>query len=423
MNVLGSCVTGYGEDLVKSVPSRFGHGRNDCSLYECPPFQQRCFFHFDIGGQDMKATFIENGVIKRLEINEACSSGCGSFIETFANSLNYSVPDFSKKPEIQASVRFRYTLHCLCNSKVKQAQREGASVADISAGLGYSIVKNCLNKVLKLKDIKELGNHIMVQGGTFRNLSVIRALELELGKEVMVTDYPELMGAYGAAKYASKKFEMGQTTTVKLATISELKEYSERKTVCKGCENNCTVTQFKFDNDNKFYSGNKCEKIFNNSGEATVKGANQHTEKYDLLFNRAVLEDGKITLGVPRTLGMYENYPFWHSLLTECGIRIVLSDKSTMAMYETGIGTVMADNICFPAKLVHGHIYNLVDKRVDRIFIPYVVFENKEDEKTNNSYNCPIVTGYSDVIKSAINPQEKFEFLLTRPHLHLPIKS
>ena len=417
MNVLGSCVTGYGEDLVKKAfHLDSGMVETIAHYMSAHHFNKDVSFILDIGGQDMKATFIENGVIKRLEINEACSSGCGSFIETFANSLNYSVPDFSK---IALQSKHPCDLGTRCtvfmNSKVKQSQREGASVADISAGLGYSIVKNCLNKVLKLKDIKELGNHIMVQGGTFRNLSVIRALELELGKEVMVTDYPELMGAYGAAKYASKKFEMGQTTTVKLATISELKEYSERKTVCKGCENNCTVTQFKFDNDNKFYSGNKCEKIFNNSGEATVKGTNQHTEKYDLLFNRTVLEDGKITLGVPRTLGMYENYPFWHSLLTECGIRIVLSDKSTMAMYETGIGTVMADNICFPAKLVHGHIYNLVDQKVDRIFIPYVVFENKEDEKTNNSYNCPIVTGYSDVIKSAINPQEKFGIPVDSP--------
>ena len=417
MNVLGSCVTGYGEDLIKKafqldvgMVETIAHYMGACH------FNKDISFILDIGGQDMKATFIENGVIKRLEINEACSSGCGSFIETFANSLNYSVPDFSKialKSKYPCDLGTRCTV--FMNSKVKQSQREGASVSDISAGLGYSIVKNCLNKVLKLKDIKELGNHIMVQGGTFRNLSVIRALENELGKEVMVTDYPELMGAYGAALYAHKKFEMGQTMPVKLAIMSESKKYSERKTVCKGCENNCTVTQFKFDNDNKFFSGNKCEKIFNNSGETVAKGVNLHTEKYDLLFNRPVFEEGKITLGIPRTLGMYENYPFWHSLLTECGIRIVLSDKSTMAMYETGISTVMADNICFPAKLVHGHIYNLAEKKVDRIFMPYVVFESKEDEKTHNSYNCPIITGYSDVIKSAINPQKKFGIPVDSP--------
>ncbi len=417
MNVLGSCVTGYGEDLIKKAfHLDFGMVETIAHYMGAYHFNKDVSFILDIGGQDMKAAFIENGIIKRLEINEACSSGCGSFIETFANSLNYSVPDFSKialKSKHPCDLGTRCTV--FMNSKVKQSQREGASVEDISAGLGYSIVKNCLNKVLKLKDVKELGGHIMVQGGTFRNLSVIRALEIELGKEVMVTDYPELMGAYGAALYARKKFEAGQTMPVKLATISEPKEYSERKTVCKGCENSCTVTHFKFDNNNKFYSGNKCEKIFNNSGETAVKGINLHTEKYDLLFNRTVLEKGKITLGLPRTLGMYENYPFWYSLLTGCGIRIVLSDKSTMTMYETGIGTVMADNICFPAKLAHGHIYNLVDKKVDRIFMPYVVFENKEDEKTNNSYNCPIVTGYSDVIKSAVNPQDKFGIPVDSP--------
>lgn len=417
MNVLGSCVTGYGEDLIKKafhldsgMVETIAHYMSACH------FNKDISFILDIGGQDMKAAFIENGVIKRVEINEACSSGCGSFIETFADSLNYSVSDFSKialKSKHPCDLGTRCTV--FMNSKVKQSQREGASVEDISAGLGYSIVKNCLNKVLKLKDIKELGSHIMVQGGTFRNLSVIRALEIELGKEIMVTDYPELMGAYGAALYARKKFETGQTRPVRLAAMAESREYSQKRTVCKGCENNCTVTHFRFDNDNVFYSGNKCEKVFNNSGETVAKGANLHTEKYDLLFNRPVLEKGKITLGIPRTLGMYENYPFWHSLLTRCGIRIVLSDKSTMAMYETGISTVMADNICFPAKLVHGHIYNLADKKVDRIFMPYVVFEDKEDDKTSNSYNCPIITGYSDVIKSAVNPKHKFGIPVDAP--------
>ncbi len=256
----------------------------------------------------------------------------------------------------------------------------------------------------------------MVQGGTFRNLSVLRALEIELGQEVMVTDVPELMGAYGAALYACKKFTEGETHIVKLEELAKPKEYKTSKSVCHGCENNCTVSHFKFNNGERFYAGNKCEKIFTNSGSNIIKGTNMHTEKYELLFDRPTVEDDTtITLGIPRILGIYENYPFWHRLFTDCGIKLVLSDKSTMKMFETGIATVMADNICFPAKLSHGHIYNLIDKKVDRIFMPYIVFENKEDTQTNNSYNCPIVTGYSDVIKSAISPEKNFNIPIDAP--------
>lgn len=418
MNVLGSCVTGYGEDLIKKAfQLDFGMVETIAHYMGAYHFDEDISFILDIGGQDMKAIFIENGIIKRLEINEACSSGCGSFIETFANSLNYSVPDFSiialesKRP---CDLGTRCTV--FMNSKVKQAQREGATVADISAGLGYSVIGNCLNKVLKLKDYKELGDHIMVQGGTFRNLSVLRTLEIELGKEVMVTDAPELMGAYGSALYARKKYKTNETKSAKLSEIAKPKEYTTSKSICRGCENVCTITRFKFENGERFYAGNKCEKIFTNSGSKVKKGANMHTEKYDLLFERPTIENkNAIQLGLPRILGTYENYPFWHKLFTECGINIVLSDKSTMQMFETGISTIMADNICFPAKLSHGHIYNLIDKKVDRIFMPYIIFENKDDAETNNSYNCPIVTGYSDVIKSAINPEKNFNIPVDAP--------
>ncbi len=417
MKVLGSCVTGYGEDLIKKAfQLDVGMVETIAHYLGAYHFNKNVSFIFDIGGQDMKAVFIENGIIKRLEINEACSSGCGSFIETFAKSLNFEVADFSKialQSKNPCDLGTRCTV--FMNSKVKQAQREGASAADISVGLGYSVIKNCLNKVLKLKDTKELGEHIMVQGGTFRNLPVIRALEIELGREVMITDFPELMGAYGAALNAKRSFETGKTIPVSLTHVAEPQPYTERKTVCKGCENNCTVTQFKFANGNTFYSGNKCEKIFSNSGEKQRKGTNQHAEKYSLLFDRPAVENPLLTLGIPRTLGTYENYPFWHTLFSVCGIKLQLSDKSTMKQYETGIGTVMADNICFPAKLVHGHILNLVDKKVDRIFMPFVVYENKEDKDTINSYNCPIVSAYSDVIKSAMNPEENYGIPVDAP--------
>lgn len=417
MKVLGSCVTGYGEDLIKKAfQLDIGMVETIAHYMGAYHFNEDVSFILDIGGQDMKAVFIENGIIKRLEINEACSSGCGSFIETFAKSLNYEVSEFSK---IALQSKHPCDLGTRCtvfmNSKVKQAQREGASPSDISAGLGYSVVKNCLNKVLKLKDTKELGDNIMVQGGTFRNLPVIRALEIELGKEVMVTDFPELMGAYGSALYAKRKFDLGKTLPRKLSEIAKPQSYTERKTICKGCENNCTVTLFKFVNGNRFYSGNKCEKIFTNSGEELEKGANIHAEKYNLLFDRPAVENPILRLGIPRALGIYENFPFWHTLFSSCGIKMELSDTSTMKQYETGIGTVMADNICFPAKLVHGHILNLIDKKVDRIFMPFVVYEKKEDEKTVNSYNCPIVSAYSDVIRSAMNPAENYDVPLDSP--------
>ena len=423
INVLGSCVTGYGEDLIKKAFNLDAGIVETIAHYSGSyHFNKDVSFILDIGGQDMKAVYIDNGIIQRLEINEACSSGCGSFIETFAKSLNYSVPDFSEialKSKNPCDLGTRCTV--FMNSKVKQSQREGASVADISAGLGYSVVKNCLVKVLKIKDTDELGDHIMVQGGTFRNLSVIRALEHELGREVMVTDYPELMGAYGAALNAQRRYDDGKTKPVKLRSLSRPQEYTSRKSVCKGCENNCTVTRFNFENGNRFYSGNKCEKIFSNRGEETIKGINQHSKKYSSLFEKKddnVIpneSDIALTLGIPRALGIYENWPFWKTFFNECGIKTVLSDRSTMSLYEKGIGTVMADNICFPAKLTHGHIFNLAEKGVDRIFMPYVVYEKKDDKKANNSFNCPIVTGYSDVIKSAINNEEKFGIPLDSP--------
>jgi len=414
--VAGSCVTGYGEDLLKKafdmengVVETIAHYTAACH------FEPKVSFILDIGGQDMKAAFIENGTIKRLEINEACSSGCGSFIETFAQGLNYNVADFA---EIAGSSKHPCDLGTRCtvfmNSKVKQFLREGASVADISAGLGYSVIKNCLNKVLKLKDFSEMGDYIMVQGGTFRNQALIRAFELETGKTVIVTDYPELMGAYGAALFSQK-----QTVEIArpLSDFVKAESYTNKRTLCKGCENQCSITRFTFDNGNSYFAGNKCEKVVSNLGSLHLSGTNMYTEKYNLLLARPTtsVKKDSITIGIPRALGIYENYPFWHSLFTNCGFNVQLSDTSTMKLYETGIKTVMADNICFPAKIANGHILNLMGKNVDRIFLPFVVYENKEDKSTVNSYNCPIVSGYSEVIRSAINPTAKKQIPFDSP--------
>ncbi|MEN6618010.1 MAG: acyl-CoA dehydratase activase-related protein [Rikenellaceae bacterium] len=407
LKIAGSCVTGYGEDLIKKACNlNWGMVETIAHYTAACHFNPNVSFILDIGGQDMKATFIENGVIKRLEINEACSSGCGSFIETFASSLNYNVSDFSKIACTSANpcdLGTRCTV--FMNSKVKQFLREGSQIADISAGLAYSVIKNCLNKVLKIKNVSGLGNHIMVQGGTFRNPAIIRALEIETDKSVMITDYPELMGAYGAALFAAKSCEKEAPDSVLLSDLLDTESYRSSVVTCKGCENTCSVTRFDFTNGNRYYSGNKCEKIFNNAGERGVSGINQYSEKLRLLFNREAPENhSAITIGIPRVLGIYENYPFWHKLLTGCGFNVLLSDESTVKIYEKGAGTVMADNICYPAKLANGHIFNLAGKKVDRIFLPFVVYENKEDKITSNSYNCPIVTGYSEVIRSAVNP-------------------
>lgn len=402
--VLGSCVTGYGEDLVKNAfPIGLGMVETLAHFTASIHFNPHVSFILDIGGQDMKACFIENGAIKRLDINEACSSGCGSFIETFAHSLGHTAASFS---DLCLQSKRPYDLGTRCtvfmNSKVKQALREGAPMADIAAGLGYAVIKNCLNKVLKINDFSTLGKHIMVQGGTFRNIAVLRSLEIETGSNVMITNMPELMGAFGAALFALKNREKQQPTN--LQDCVQIRTYTCQTLLCKGCENNCLVTRYQFGKESKFYAGNKCEKVFSNRGNADIKGKNAFDYKYQLLFNRPHAKNPVLKLGIPRALGMYENYPFWHGLFHACGIEVVLSDTSTLKLYGKGAHTVMADNICFPAKLTNGHIVNLMEKKPDRIFLPFVVYENQSDTKTPNSYNCPIVTAYSEVIRSAINP-------------------
>ncbi len=411
MTVAGSCVTGYGEDLVMAAfPVGSGQVETIAHYLAASHFNPRVSFILDIGGQDMKAIFVKNGLIDRIEINEACSSGCGSFIEEFARSLNYSCAGFSDlsvQSEEPCDLGTRCTV--FMNSKVKQSLREGAGVADIAAGLGYSVVKNCLFKVLKLKDFSELGENIMVQGGSFRNMSIIRALELETGRSVMITDFPELMGAYGAALHAIKEYREGRTTRLNLSELRLKQSRSNRTTICKGCENQCTVTTFEFNGGKRHYTGNKCEKIFCNSGSRPVRGFNLYAEKRKYLFERSDSLSGTgIRIGIPRVLGIYENYPFWHTLLTGSGFEVILSDASTARLNDVGAATVMSDNICFPAKIANGHVLNLTEKNVDRIFFPFVVYEKKDDRNSVNSYNCPIVTGYSEVLKSSIDTAEKY---------------
>ena len=419
VKIVGSATTGYGENLIKTAFNLHNGIIETMAHYlAAKDILPQVSFILDIGGQDMKAIFVENGTIKRLEINEACSSGCGSFIENFANMLGYPVADFAKMAcfaKQPCDLGTRCTV--FMNSKVKQAMREGAATEDIAAGFSYSVVKNCLFKVLKLKDIKELGNHIVVQGGTFRNLSIVKALENLTGIDVAFSNIPELMGAYGAALYAKDNIKESD----KVLYLDELihsQNYTSNFEVCPGCENKCTVRTFKFANGNTFYSGNNCEKIYSNSSESNEKGTNQYQERYQLLFSRTFGKGTKeplMTIGIPRGLIMYEHYPFWFTLLSECNIKPVLSRVSTNSLYEKGIRSIMADNICFPAKLMHGHIMDLVERNVDRILYPYTVFEKSESSKSHNSYVCPIVTGYSDVIKSSIDTEFHYNIPLDSP--------
>ena len=438
LEIVGSCSTGYGEELIKAafgldsgIIETMAHERAAASL------MPDVSFILDIGGQDMKAIFVEKGAVVRMELNEACSSGCGTFIQTFANNMGYSVQDFAKlacQSKAPCDLGTRCTV--FMNSKVKQVLREGASVADISAGISYSVIKNCLYKVLKLHGNENLGGKIVVQGGTMRNDAVVRAFELLTHTEVARSNMPELMGAYGCALHALAQTEHSDITnhtdlgnTVKRSTASSrsidnllsLAHYDTKQLQCKGCENHCYVSRYTFANGNKYYSGNKCERVFNNKGNGDEKGMNIYAFKYQLLFDRptqgAYLAPGEvrgknldtpkhgIKVGIPRILNMYEEYPFWNALLREAGFDIILSSESTFSKYEGALNTVMSDNICFPAKLAHSHLKELNENQeVDRILMPYVVYEHNDDpEHSLNSFNCPVVSGYSDVIKSVLD--------------------
>lgn len=417
--ITGSCSTGYGEDLIKAA-FKLDHGIIETIAHylAAKKINPHVSFILDIGGQDMKAIFVENGVLSRMEINEACSSGCGTFLETFAKGLNYSVADFATlacQAQEPCDLGTRCTV--FMNSKVKQVLREGVTVGDIAAGLSYSVIKNCLYKVLKLKDTHELGDQIVLQGGTMKNDAVVRTFELLTGVTVHRSNISEVMGAYGCALFARENATSCLHVNLNML-VDGADDYTTTQLNCQGCENSCFINKYNFSNGNIYYSGNKCEKIFNNSGAQVVPGENIYNYKYKLLFERQGLETAKITLGIPRCLNIYENYPFWHTLFTQCGIKVVLSDPSTFHNYEQGVHSVMSDNICFPAKLTHSHIYNLLAKKVDRIFMPYVVYEKQEDSRQTNSFNCPI-------IPPVILTSSRALLLLTYPLIRqsLPLKT
>ena len=372
----------------------------------------------------MKAMYIEDGILSRIELNEACSSGCGTFIETFANTVGLKLEDFAHKAlfgENPCDLGTRCTV--FMNSKVKQFLREGASIGDISAGLSYSVVRNCLYKVLKLEG-KSLGNNIVVQGGTMKNDSIVRSLEIILEKKVYRSTSPEIMGAYGCALNAKKQYERALQNNYSFILDNPLMtdkliaadNYTTKQTICKGCENNCLVSTHKFNNNNIYHSGNRCEKIFSSSIKSKIKGENIYDYKFDRVFLQNNIKSKNKTkkrhvIGIPRVLNMFEDFSFWNTLFENCDIEVVLSDISSYGNYEKSINQVMSENICFPAKLTHSHIDNLINKGINHIFFPYIVYEHYASKKENNTYNCPIVSSYNVVIKH-IKDNKKYKNII-----------
>ena len=406
VDIVRSCSTGYGEALMKAAfLLDDGEVETVAHYYAAAFFDPQVDCILDIGGQDMKCIKIKNQTVDSVQLNEACSSGCGSFIETFAKSLNYSVQDFAKaalfaKHPIDLGTRCTVFM----NSKVKQAQKEGAEVSDISAGLAYSVIKNALFKVIKVSDASELGKNIVVQGGTFYNDAVLRSFEKIADCEAIRPDIAGIMGAFGAALIARERYEEGyQTSMLSYQKICDLK-FETSMAKCRGCTNNCRLTINKFSGGRQYISGNRCER-----GIGGQKNANNVPNLYDYklqrLFSYEPLEADKAprgTVGIPRVLNMYENYPFWYTFFTKLGYRVILSPSSNRKIYELGIESIPSESECYPAKLAHGHVTWLIRQGIHFIFYPALFYERNEFEDANNHYNCPIVTSYSENIKNNV---------------------
>ncbi|WP_101302364.1 2-hydroxyacyl-CoA dehydratase [Acetivibrio saccincola] len=419
--IVNSAVTGYGEALLKAALGfDIGEIETIAHYKAAEAFLPGVDFILDIGGQDMKCLKIKNGVIDSIMLNEACSSGCGSFIETFAYSLNMDVTEFAKAAlmaEKPVDLGSRCTV--FMNSKVKQAQKEGATVGDISAGLSYSVVKNALQKVIKIRDPKEMGEKIVVQGGTFLNDAVLRCFEIVSEKEVVRPEIAGLMGAYGAALIALERNVPGEKSS--LITMENLGEFNTQVDMkrCGKCGNNCLLTINTFNDGRKFISGNRCEKgVGLESKNEDIP--NLYDYKYKRLFCYKPLgkeETCRGTVGIPRVLNMYENYPFWFTFFTHLNFRVELSPRTTKKIYELGMETIPSESVCYPGKLVHGHIMSLVNKNVDFIFYPCIPYERIEFEDATNHYNCPIVTSYPEVIKNNMDVLREKNIKFKNPFL------
>lgn len=404
--IVHSCSTGYGEALIKSaLMLDDGEVETVSHFYAAAFFDPEVDCIIDIGGQDMKCIKIKNQTVDSVQLNEACSSGCGSFIETFAKSLNFSVEDFAKEALFAAhpiDLGTRCTV--FMNSKVKQAQKEGAAVADISAGLAYSVIKNALYKVIKIADPNDLGKHIVVQGGTFYNDAVLRSFEKITGVKAIRPDIAGIMGAFGAALIARERYDgISESTMLSIDKINAL-TFDTTMARCKGCTNNCHLTVNRFSGGRQFITGNRCERGLGKE-KSTENLPNLFDYKLHRLFDYEPLSADQAvrgTVGIPRVLNMYENYPYWFTFFTKLGYQVVLSPQSNRKIYELGIESIPSESECYPAKLAHGHISWLIRQGVKFIFYPCIPYEHKEIDKTNNHYNCPIVTSYAENIKNNV---------------------
>lgn len=417
-------VTGYGEALMKAaLHADIGEIETIAHYKAAQHFLPGVDFILDIGGQDMKCLRIRNEAIDSILLNEACSSGCGSFLEGFAHSLHLSVDKFAQEALFaKAPVELGTKCTVFMNSKVKQAQKEGAKVSDLSAGLSYSVIKNALFKVIKIRDVKDMGKKIIVQGGTFYNDAVLRCFEKITGREAVRPEIAGLMGAYGAALISKERYHEGEETS--LLEKNELENFTMKVTGtrCGRCTNQCMLTVNTFSNGEKFIAGNRCERGAGAEKVQIGKLPNLYEYKYRRTFGYTPLSEEEAvmgSIGIPRVLNMYENYPFWFTLFHTLGFRVILSSPSSKKLYEKGLETIPSESACYPAKLTHGHIIDLMEKGVDAIFYPCVVYERKEYREVTNHYNCPMVISYPEVIHNNMDEIKKKNIRLITPFLSL----
>ena len=400
LRIRSSAVTGYGEDLIRAGLS-VDHGIVEtvahfkAAAFFCPDVD----FIIDIGGQDIKCFKIKNGAIDSIMLNEACSSGCGSFIQTFAMALGYDIGEFSKmglfaKHPVELGSRCTVFM----NSSVKQAQKDGATVEDISAGLSSSIIKNAIYKVIRAKSVDELGKNIVVQGGTFLNDAVLRCFEREIGRNVIRPAISGLMGAFGAALYAKEQAQEQESTLIQPQALQNF-SYSSKNVRCGGCTANCLLNVIRFSDGGRFVSGNRCEKGAGIKRETEVPDL--YSYKYESLLQLAKQQPAspRAKIGLPLVLGNYEQLPFWHTMFTKLGFAVEISGESDRKVYFKGQHTIPSDTVCYPAKLAHGHIETLLEKKVDFIFWPCMSYNVKEAD-TSNHYNCPVVAYYPELMRA-----------------------
>ena len=419
IQIRGAAVTGYGEDLIKNAFNcDLGLVETMAHYKAAAHFEPDVDFIIDIGGQDMKCFKIRNGAVDSIMLNEACSSGCGSFIETFAKALGYEIADFAKlglftpKP---VNLGSRCTV--FMNSSVKQAQKDGASVADISAGLSTSIVKNALYKVIRAASPDDLGRHIVVQGGTFLNDAVLRAFEQELGREVTRPVIAGIMGAFGAA-LAARDLGLEQSA---LLTARELEKFTHtaKPATCGLCTNHCSLTVNSFDGGRRFVSGNRCSRPL---GEEPSRLPDLMRYKYArlrALHGKGQGDGSRGRIGIPFGLNMYENLPFWFELLTRLNFEVVLSPESSRKLYLKGQRTIPSDTVCYPAKLLHGHVEALVEAGVDAVFYPCMPY-NFDEGAGDNNYNCPVVAYYPELLAANLPELKRTRYLDPYFGLHRP---